>query len=129
MAALVGHIGVVPPTTFWSAMAKNRIASSRRFTLALVTAALALILGLTSGCSTSVSASDLEEQVSSELENQFGQAPESVDCPDDLDAEVGAEVRCTLSDGDQSYGVSVNVTEVDGSDVRFDIAVDDQPEG
>jgi predicted secreted protein len=113
-----------------SALSNHCFTSNRRFTRALGAAALALTLGLASGCgASSVNASDLEEQVSSELENQVGQAPDSVDCPDDLDAEVGAEVRCTLNDGDQSYGVSVNVTEVDGTDVRFDIAVDDQPEG
>lgn len=92
-------------------------------------AALALTLGL-SGCGgPSVESSDVEEQVSNQLEKQVGQAPDSVDCPNDLDAEVDAEERCTLTVGDQSYGVSVKVTKVDGDNVSFDIAVDDQPEG
>ena len=92
-------------------------------------AALASILALASGCGTaSVDASDLEEQISSELARQVGEAPEVVECPDDLDAEVGAEARCSLTDSGTTLGVTVTVTEVDGSDVKFDIAVDEQPE-
>ena len=103
--------------------------SNHRFTLALGAAALSLTLGLATGCTSSVDAGELENQVSSKLEEQVGQAPDSVDCPNDLDAEVDAETRCTLTAGDQTYGVAVKVTEVDGSDVQCDIAVDDQPQG
>ena len=57
-----------------------------------------------------------------------GRAPDSVDCPDDLKGEVGATTRCTLRDGGESYGVDVNVTKVEGTDVKFDLKVDDQPQ-
>ena len=103
--------------------------STRRSAITMGAAALALALGL-SGCgSSSVTSSDVETQISSELEKQVGQAPDSVDCPNDLDAEVGAEERCTLTVDGNDYGVSVKVTKVDGSDVSFDISVDDKPEG
>lgn len=92
--------------------------------------ALSTILVLAAGCgSSSVDASDIEDQISSELERQVGAAPESVDCPDDLDAEVGAETRCELSDSGATLGVTVTVKEVDDGEVRFDIAVDEAPEG
>ena len=61
-------------------------------------------------------------------QGQVGHAPDSVECPDSLEGKVGATTRCTLKDGDQTYGVGVNVTKVEGTDVKFDIKVDDQPQ-
>ena len=54
-----------------------------------------------------------------------------VSCPDDLEAEVGAETRCTLSvEGDsKEYGVTVTVTSVEGDTANFDVKVDDEPVG
>lgn len=73
----------------------------------------------------SVPAADVAEQVSAELEKQVGQAPDDVTCPEDLPAEVGAEVTCELTDGENVYDVNVKMTSVDGSDVLFDIEVAD----
>ncbi len=42
--------------------------------------------------------------------------------------EVGATTRCTLTVEGETYGVDVNVTKVDGSDVKFDLKVDDKPQ-
>lgn len=80
------------------------------------------------GSSVSVDKADLAKEISAQLEKQVGRAPDSVDCPDDLKGEVGATTRCTLSDGGETYGVDVNVTKVEGTDVRFDLKVDDQPQ-
>ena len=104
--------------------------STRRSTLTMGAAALALAFGL-SGCggASAVDSSEVEKQISSQLEKQIGQAPDKVDCPNDLDAEKGAEERCTLTADGQDYGVSVKVTKVDGNDVSFDIAVDDTAGG
>ena len=74
-----------------------------------------------------VDGEELAESVSTELGKQVGQEPDEVVCPDDLDAEVGAETRCTLTHEGTSYGVTVTATEVDGSDVNFDIQVDEEP--
>ncbi|MDP3967443.1 MAG: DUF4333 domain-containing protein [Nocardioides sp.] len=106
----------------------------KTFSRALVaTAAAALLL---SGCSGSVSiggsgveSDQLAQEVSDQLETTVGQAPDDVDCPDGLDAEVGAETRCTLTDGDATYGVSVTATAVEDGEVSFDIAVDGEPQG
>ncbi|GAB2762353.1 hypothetical protein GCM10027020_13230 [Nocardioides salsibiostraticola] len=89
--------------------------------------ALALSVSALSGCSSSVTADDVAEQVSSELEKQIGQAPDDVTCPEDLPAEVDAEVTCELTDGENVYDVAVVVTSVDGSDVLFDLTVADAP--
>ena len=63
------------------------------------------------------------------LEEQIGVRP-TISCPDDVDAEVGAKTRCTLTAGDDptEYGVTVTVTSVEGSDATFDVAVDEQPQ-
>lgn len=98
----------------------------------LAAAALASAL-LTAGCSFSVGTSvqvapeELETQVSDTLADTVGRAPDAVDCPDPLEGEVDAETRCTLTDGDQRYGLTVTATEVRGTDVRLGIQVDDEP--
>ena len=79
------------------------------------------------GAGVSVDKNDLAKEISNQLEKQVGHAPESVECPDDLKGEVGATTRCTLSDSGETYGVDVKVTKVDGTDVKFDLKVDDQP--
>ncbi|GAA5146833.1 hypothetical protein GCM10023340_18340 [Nocardioides marinquilinus] len=70
---------------------------------------------------------DLEERVSTGLTETVGQAPEDVDCPDDLAAEADAETRCTVTADGQTYGATVTVTSVDGADAQLDIQVDEQP--
>jgi type IV pilus biogenesis protein CpaD/CtpE len=99
-----------------------------RFRALTVLAAAAF---LAAGCSStpSVSQSKVEDEVSTQLEAQVGQAPDSVDCPGDLTGEVGEEMRCTLTAGTDKVGLTVSVTEVDGSDVSFDIDVDDEVQG
>ena len=66
----------------------------------------------------------VEQEVSDQLEAQVGTAPDEIDCPDDLVGRVDEEMRCVLRAGEDELGVTVTVTEVDGQDVRFDIAVD-----
>ena len=93
-------------------------------------AALAATVLLLTGCSANaVDADELADEVSTQLEATVGQAPDDVECPEGLDAEVGAETRCTLTDGDTTYGVSVTATAVEDDEVSFDIAVDEEPQG
>ena len=55
-----------------------------------------------------------------------GKQVDEVSCPA-LAAEVGATQRCTLKAGADTYGVTVTVTSVQGTDVKFDIQVDKTP--
>jgi hypothetical protein len=55
-----------------------------------------------------------------------GKQVDQVSCPD-LPATVGASQRCTLQAGGDTYGVTVTVTSVQGTDVKFDIQVDTTP--
>ncbi len=84
-----------------------------------------LSLALT-GCSGgAVDAADVESQISDQLEAQIGEAPDSVDCPEDLPAEEGAEIRCELTVAEETLGVTVTVTSVQDNTVNFDIQVDE----
>jgi uncharacterized alkaline shock family protein YloU len=97
-------------------------------------AAAALVLAGLAGCSASVStgtpqvtAEDVAQQVSDSLGESVGVPPEKVECPEGLDAEVDAQIRCVLTDQGVEYGVTVTVTAVDGTDVDFNALVDDGP--
>lgn len=84
------------------------------------------------GCSfsiggVSVAKDDVAKEISNQLQQEVGRAPESVNCPSDLKGEVGATLKCELQDNGDTYGVTATVTQVDGSNVKFDIKVDDKP--
>lgn len=100
----------------------------RRLCAFAAVTALALGLGACSGGTPTVDRAEVEEQVSAELEKEVGVAPDDISCPDDLTGEVGETMRCTLTAGEDELGVSLEVTEVDGEDVRFSIEVDEMDE-
>ena len=97
----------------------------------------ALPLLLVTGCSFNfsvggpgaVSAEEVAEKSSAMLAEQVGETPDEFTCSEDLPPEVGAEIRCELTHGGESLGVTVTTTEVDGSDVKWDVQVDDAPAG
>ena len=74
-----------------------------------------------------VDKNQVASQISDQLNQQFGHKPDSLVCPDDLKGTAGATLRCDLSDGGQTYGVTVTVSSVDGGDVDYHFKVDDQP--
>ena len=89
--------------------------------LPLLVAVPALGLGL-SGCSSSIEQDELERQVSSTIESQFGVAAD-VSCPGDLEAEVDASTECTATDPDsgEEIALQITVTSVEGDTANFDI--------
>ena len=95
----------------------------------LVLAVPLLAVALTA-CGLTLAADEVATQAENALEEQIGVRPDIV-CPEDLEAEVGAETRCTLTAGDDptEYGVTVTVTAVDGGKAQFDVEVDPQPQG
>lgn len=68
----------------------------------------------------------VEEEVSARLAEQVGVAPDDVSCPADLVGLVGEELRCVLTADTDELGVTVTVTEVDGTEVGFDVQVDEE---
>jgi Domain of unknown function (DUF4333) len=94
----------------------------------LVLTAPFLLTGCSVFGSAVLSAEEVATQTEEALEEQVGVRPE-VTCPDDLDAEVGAETRCVLTAGGDptEYGVTVRVESVDGGKATFDVQVDEEP--
>jgi hypothetical protein len=91
---------------------------------------VAVLLGL-AGCGTDpATAAQVAAEAAEVLEARTG-VPSDVSCPDELPAEVGAELRCVLTpEGDPlQYGVTVTVTAVDGNVLDLDVQVDDEPTG
>ena len=68
-----------------------------------------------------VSKNDVAQQVTSKLTDAAGNKPDSVTCPSDLEAKVGAQLNCTMKVKNQTFNVNVTVTSVNGSDVKFDL--------
>jgi Domain of unknown function (DUF4333) len=94
----------------------------------------ALVCGL-AACSVSLGTSSLSAETVAKgaeaaLEKQVGQRPD-VSCPKDVEAKVGAQIRCTLTAEGLSgkYGVTVKITSVEGNKANFDVKVDSGPQG
>jgi hypothetical protein len=68
-----------------------------------------------------VSKTDVAQQITSKLTDAAGNKPDSVTCPGDLPANVGAQLNCTMKVKDQTFNVNVTVTSVNGNDVKFDM--------
>jgi hypothetical protein len=81
----------------------------------------------TAGCSASsnqektVAKTDVADQISTKVNEKAGHKPDSVNCPGDLKAAVGATLDCQMTYDGQAYGVNVTVTSVDGDKVNYDI--------
>jgi len=86
----------------------------------------AALLLLLAGCGQTVEEGDLVDQVGSVVETSYGEAPDSVDCPDPLDAEEGATTTCEVTVGDETYDVDAEVTGVDGDRAEFDVTVPEE---
>ena len=95
-----------------------------RTALTAVAAATLLLAGCGSGTK-AVSQEQVESRVSEQLTKQVGQKPDTISCPGDLKAEKGTTMRCKLTAGSDTLGLTVTVTSVDGSNVKFDIQVDE----
>ncbi|WP_220451274.1 DUF4333 domain-containing protein [Nocardioides dongkuii] len=98
--------------------------------LAGLAAVAATVATLSTGCSAEVSAGgsamsegQVEDLLMEKITEEAGQEPDDVDCPDDLDAEVGATMTCTLTAGTDTLDIDVEVTSVEGDDLRFDYEI------
>jgi hypothetical protein len=70
---------------------------------------------------------DVESNVKKVVAEEVGQEPKRIECPDDLKAEVGEKMTCTLvADDDSEVDVTVTVTEVDGDNAKYDVEVGEE---
>lgn len=77
------------------------------------------------GSPPSMPETQLEERISTMLEEEVGQRPDRIDCPGDLPGTVGETMTCTLTAGAGELDVMVTVTGVEGTTVNFDIEVEE----
>lgn len=75
-------------------------------------------------------ADEVAREAEAGLGNKYGARPD-ITCPDDLAGKVGATTRCVLSvEGDDArYGMTAEVTQLDGSRYNLSFSVDEQPMG
>ena len=89
---------------------------------------MALVL-VVAGCGSDTKTVDrhaVEQGAKDALATKVGRPPQSINCPKNLDAKVGASERCTLSDRGITVGMTVSVTKVHGGGVTYTVAVDKQ---
>ena len=91
-------------------------------TLALAAGSLLALSAGAGVASASVSAADLQQWISSQLGAQSDSPPDSVACPGDLDATVGASVTCAVTKGDETRGVAVTVEALDNGAINISLA-------
>jgi hypothetical protein len=92
----------------------------------LVSGAAVGLMASAGACSCSVGAksvpkSDVASQITAKMTDAAGNKPDSVNCPTDLVASVGATLNCEMKVKNQTFNVNVTVTSVNGSDVKFDM--------
>ena len=77
-----------------------------------------------------VKEADVESAVAAQLAAETDQPEPDVDCPDDLDAEVGATMECDLTvEGDDAvYPVTVKVTSIEDGKANYSVEVGEAPE-
>ncbi|MEV0743964.1 DUF4333 domain-containing protein [Streptomyces sp. NPDC050273] len=102
--------------------------------IAVRAAGALLAVAFAAGCSASVgskevSKDEVAKQASAALGKQVGREPDDVTCEDDLKAEVGATIRCELTDGGEKQGMTVTAKSVDGDKVKMDFKVDEAKGG
>jgi hypothetical protein len=86
--------------------------------------ALAVCLALAACGEETVSESEVEDQAKAAITQQVGQEPKAIDCPGDLQAEVGATMTCVLIAPDDSrVDTNLRVTAVEDGRARFDVKV------
>ncbi len=91
--------------------------------VATCAAALA-VLGLAACGDDVISKSDVEEQATTVIEQQVGEKPKSVSCPEDLKGEKGAKMTCDLTTADDTkLDVNVVVTSVQDDKANFSVEV------
>ena len=83
---------------------------------------------LLAGCGDpEVAKADLEKNSAHFLSEKVGKESPPITCPSGLKAKVGAAITCSMVIDGKTYDVAVNITSVDGTNAKFDVAVADKP--
>jgi hypothetical protein len=99
--------------------------------LAALVSLSAVVCGLAACGSATVPAEDVAAAAETAFEEESGGIEFPVICPDDLEAEVGAQTYCVLRNTtrNEDFDVRVTVTSVEGDTAQFDFEFGNQPLG
>ena len=89
--------------------------------MGIASAALVLLLGLAACGDKTVNADAAATTIRDFVEQETGFRADDVECPDDVKADVGETFECTFTGPEGPYEASVEITEIDGDDARFQI--------
>lgn len=81
--------------------------------------AIALTLVTAAACSKKLNSGDFEGRITKRLE-EMGLAGAKVDCPDNVEAKVGATFECAIAVGGKTYQLVSKITSVEGSELNMD---------
>jgi hypothetical protein len=87
----------------------------------IAVAALAFAVGLVACGEKTVDADNAATTIADFVERETGFAAADVECPDDVNAEVGETFECTFTGPEGPYVAEVEITDVEGDDATFDI--------
>ena len=103
--------------------------TSTRAPRLLVSALAGFALVLAACGAGAIEESEVEASVATQLAEETDQPEPDIDCPGDLDAEVGATMECdlTVEGDDDVYPVTVEVTSVEDGRANYSVEVGDAP--
>lgn len=78
-------------------------------------------IGLTAACGSTWSESDIESDLSRDLDTEYpNDAPHEVDCEESLDTEVGESTSCEVEDANGSGTIVIEIVAVDGNEIEYE---------
>lgn len=91
---------------------------------------LAISASLLAGCGDAeVAKADIEQTAMKQLSASVGKESPQITCPSGLKATVGTKLVCSMPIDGKVHDVTITVTAVDGTNVKYGIEVGDKPRG
>jgi hypothetical protein len=92
--------------------------------------ALAMSASLLAGCGEGeVAKADIEQQAMKQLSASVGKESPPITCPSGLAAKVGTKLVCSMPIEAKQYDVTITVSAVEGTNVKYAVEVGDKPRG
>lgn len=101
-----------------------------KFNSKTLAALLLTTSALLAGCSDAeVAKADLEQSAMKQLSATVGKQSPPITCPTGLKAKLGTKVVCSMPINGKPYDVTVTVTQVEGTNIKYGVEVADKPHG
>jgi hypothetical protein len=76
-----------------------------------------------------VAKTDIEQIAMKQLSASVGQPSPPITCPSGLKAKIGTKLVCSMPIDDKVHDVTITVTAVEGTNVKYSVEVGDKPRG